>query len=144
MKKVSPYLNFPGHTLEAFEYYKSIFGGELQLVRFGDLPEMQAPEHVRDKVANVALPLIDGSALMGSDSVEGFGPPLQVGNDFSIALETDSADEADTLFAKLSDGGEVTMPMQGTSWAERFGMCKDKYGVQWMFNFTGSKQFQPG
>jgi PhnB protein len=144
MKTVSPYLNFPGHTLEAFEYYQSIFGGELQVVRFGDMPEMQAPEPVRGKVANVALPLIDGSTLMGSDAVEGFGPPLQVGNNFSIALETDSADETETLFGKLSDGGEVTMPVQETSWAERFGMCKDKYGVQWIFNFTGSKQFQPG
>jgi PhnB protein len=144
MKTVTPYLSFPGHTLEAFEFYQSIFGGELHVVRFGDMPEMQAPEQVREKIANVELPLIDGSSLMGSDAVEGFGPPLEVGNNFSIALETDAADEVDTLFGKLSDGGEVTMPVQQTSWAERFGMCKDKYGVQWIFNFTGSKQLQPG
>ena len=144
MKTVSPYLNFPGQTLEAFQHYQSIFGGELRFVRFKDMPGMDAPAHVHDKIANVSLTLIDGATLMGSDAVEGFGPPLQVGNNFSIALETTSKDEAETLFGKLRDGGEVTMPMQETSWAERFGMCRDKFGIQWMLNFTGAKQFQPG
>ncbi len=143
MKSVSPYLNFAGNTLEAFEYYQSIFGGELAVARYGDLPGMNPPEHVRDKVANVALPLVDGATLMGSDAVEGFGPPLVVGNNFSIALETSSIEETDTLFQKLSAGGEVTMPLQETDWAERFGMCKDKFGVHWMFNYTGSKRFGP-
>lgn len=142
MKTVSPYLNFPGHTLEAFQLYQSIFGGELRVVRFKDMPGMDAPEPVRELVANVSLALIDGATLMGSDAVEGFGPPLQVGNNFSVALETTSVDETETLFRKLGDGGEVTMPLQETSWAERFGMCRDKFGVQWMLNFTGSKQFQ--
>jgi PhnB protein len=143
MKTVSPYLNFAGQTLEAFQRYQSIFGGELRVVRYRDMPGMGAPEHIADKVANASLELIDGATLMGNDAVEGFGPPLQVGNNFSIALETTSAGETEALFGKLADGGEVTMPLQETEWAERFGMCKDKFGVQWMLNFTGSKQFQP-
>jgi PhnB protein len=143
MKTVSPYLNFPGHTLEAFQRYQSIFGGELRVVRFKEMPGMEVPEHARDQVANVSLALIDGATIMGSDAVEGFGPPHQVGNNFSIALETTSVGETETLFGKLAEGGEVTMPLQETAWAERFGMCKDKFGVQWMLNFTGSKQFQP-
>ncbi len=140
MKTVSPYINFPGHTLEAFQYYQSIFGGELRVARFKDMAGMQAPEHVADKVANAQLTLIDGATLMGSDAIEGFGPPAKYGNTFSIALETSSADETEKLFGKLADGGEVTMPLQATEWAERFGMLKDKYGVQWMLNFTGSKK----
>ena len=143
MKTVSPYLNFPGHTLEAFQHYQSIFGGELRVVRFKDMPGMNAPPHALEKVANVALPLINGATLMGSDALEGFGPPLQVGNNFSIALEATSSGETETLFAKLAQGGQVTMPLQQTTWAERFGMCKDKFGVQSMLNFTGSKPFQP-
>jgi PhnB protein len=144
MKTVSPYLNFPGHTLTAFEHYQSIFGGELRVVRFRDMPAMNPPPHALDKVVNVSLELISGASLMGSDAIEGFGPPLKVGNNFSIALETASAKETDTLFGKLSAGGEVTMPLGETDWAERFGMCKDKFGVQWMLNFTGKKQFQAG
>lgn len=142
MKTVSPYLNFAGRTLEAFQRYQSIFGGELRVVRYKDMPGMPAPEHVREKVANASLELIDGATLMGNDAVEGFGPPLQVGNNFSIALETTSIEETESLFTQLSQGGEVTMPLQETEWAERFGMCKDEFGVQWMLNFTGSKQFQ--
>lgn len=143
MKTVSPYLNFSDNTLEVFRHYQSIFGGELEVVRYRDMPSMGAPEHIQDKIANVSLTLIDGATLMGSDAVEGFGPPLQVGNNFSIALETSSLEETDTLFGKLSAGGEVTMPLEETDWAERFGMCTDKFGVQWMFNYTGSKTLQP-
>ena len=142
MKTVSPYLNFAGQTLQAFQRYQSIFGGELRVVRYKDMPGMPAPAHVGDKVANASLELIDGATLMGNDAVEGFGPPLQVGNNFSIALETTSIAETESLFGKLSEGGEVTMPLEETEWAERFGMCKDEFGVQWMLNFTGSKQFE--
>lgn len=146
MQGVNPYLNFPGNTEEAFRFYQSVFGGELQLTRFGDFPDnsMGVPEEHLNKIANIALPLTDGSVLMATDALESFGPKFTPGNNFSIALETDSAEEAEELFTKLSEGGNVNMPLSGTEWAEKFGACTDKFGVQWMLNYTGNVQFTAG
>lgn len=146
MQGVNPYLNFAGNTEEVFRFYQSVFGGELNIVRFGDFPDnsMGVPEEHLDKIAHVALPLTDGSILMGTDALESFGPKLSAGNNFSIALEVESEEEADRLFNALADGGEVKMPLAKVEWAEQFGACTDKFGIQWMVNYTGDVQFSAG
>lgn len=145
MKAVGPYLNFPGNTEEAFEYYRSVFGGEfLGVLRFRDFGDngMGVPEADLDKIANIALPLGGGVVLMGTDVLDGW-PPVTQGNNFYITLETDTGDEADTLYAALSDGGRSDMPLQPTEWAEKYGTCTDRFGVQWMVMYTGDVQFTP-
>lgn len=140
MKNVNPYLNFPGNTEEAFGFYRSVFGGEFPMVlRFRDFgPGMDGPDG--DKLAHIALPLGTGSTLMGTDALESHGRTLQMGNNFSISLEAETGDEAARLFAALSEGGTVTMPLGRTEWAESYGMCTDRYGVQWMVNYPGNVQ----
>lgn len=144
MKSVNPYINFNGNTEEAFRFYQTVFGGELQIVRFSDFPDnsMGVPDEDLDKIANIALPLGNGTMLMGTDTLESLGQTLTAGDNFSITLETDTAEEAGELFNKLSDGGNIMMPMAETEWAEKYGMCTDKFGIQWMFNYTGNKNFQ--
>lgn len=145
MISANPYLNFSGNTEEAFNFYKSVFGGEFQLlVRFRDFPDnpMGVSESDLDKLAHVALPLGKGNILMGTDHLEREGePPLQIGNNFHITIESESEREANEVFEALSSGGAVIMPMQKTEWAEKYGMCVDKFGVQWMVNYTGDVQF---
>lgn len=145
MKAVSPYLNFAGHTEEAFEFYRTVFGGELSIVRFRDFADnsMDVPEEDLDKIAHVGLPLTDGSMLMGTDALESLGQELTAGNNFSITLEAESGEEAVRLFDALSEGGEVEMPLAATEWAETFGSCIDRYGVRWQLNYAGDKEFQP-
>lgn len=141
MKNVNPYLNFPGNTEEAFGFYRSVFGGEFPMVlRFRDfMPGTNGADG--DKLAHIALPLGSGSMLMGTDALESHGRSLKVGNNFSISLEAETRDEAERLFARLSEDGGVAMPLGQTEWAELYGMCTDRYGVQWMVNYPGSVRF---
>ena len=143
MNSVSPYLNFAGSTEEAFRFYQTVFGGELQIVRFGDFPgnSMGVPDEDAVKVAHAALPLTNGSLLMGTDTLASQGQELTPGNNISIALEAGSEEEAEKLFGALSAGGNAVMPLAKTEWAERYGMCIDRFGVQWMVNYTGSVEF---
>ena len=143
MKSVNPYLNFPGNTEEAFDFYKSVFGGEFAMVaRFRDLgTDSSVPEQDLDKIMHISLPLGQHTMLMATDAVESMGQPLNAGNNFSISLETESAEEAETLFGRLADRGAINMPLQKTEWAEKFGACTDRFGVQWMLNYTGDVQF---
>ena len=143
MKTVTPNITFDGNAREAFEYYRSIFGGEFSaLLRYRDM-QMTAglPEGELDRIAHVALPLADGYLLMGGDSLKSFGKPLSVGNNISITLEPASGEEADRVFEALSDGGEVEMPLEQTEWAEKFGQCVDKFGIPWVVNYVGEVQF---
>lgn len=143
VKTVTPTLNFDGNTKEAFDFYQSVFGSEFSAVlRFRDLDGVEEiPEHERDKIAHIALPLGNGNVLMGSDNLDSFGKSLTVGNNFYITLEPESAEDAERLFDALSTGGRVEMPLETTEWAERFGQCADKFGVQWMLNYTGDVDF---
>lgn len=146
MKAANPYLNFNGNTEEAFNFYKTVFGGEfLGLLRFRDFGEtgMQVPEGDWDKIAHVALPLGNTNILMGTDVLESQGQTLTIGNNVYFNLEADSDEEADRLFNALADGGRVEMPLQKTEWAEKYGICADPFGVQWMVNYTGDVRF-PG
>lgn len=147
MKAANPYLNFNGNTEEAFNFYKSVFGGEfLAVVRFKDFGEnpMQIPETDRNKIAHIALPLGGGVMLMATDTLESIGQSLRVGNNFYITLESETAEEADRVFNALAAGGKIEMPLQKTEWAEKYGICADRFGVQWMMSYTGSVQFALG
>ena len=144
MKTVNVYLNFEGNTLEAFEFYRSVFGGEfLGVVRFRDFGEngMGVAEEDLDKIAHVALPLGPNNILMGTDVVGSMGKGLRQGNNFYLSLSAESGDEADRLFDALSANGKVEMPLSRTEWAEKYGSCVDRYGVRWMVDYTGSVQF---
>lgn len=136
MPKINPYLNFKGNTEEAFNFYKSVFGGEFATVmRWKDMPGAEnTPADASEKIMHIALPIGD-EILMASDTVEGFGPPLTEGNNFNICVSPDSKEEADRLFKALSPGGEVIMPMADAFWGDYFGMVKDRFGVHWMIDY---------
>ncbi|MEX0771855.1 MAG: VOC family protein [Balneolales bacterium] len=139
MKSVNPYLTFSGNTEEAFEFYQTVFGGELQIERYKDLDDnMGATGEDLNKIANVALPIGGGTTLMGNDVLESMGHSLTAGNNFYINLETESEEETERLFNDLSAGGEIEMPLQDTGWAKKFGMFADKFGIRWMVYFTES------
>lgn len=141
MKNVNPYLNFKGNTEEAFNFYKSVFGGEfLTVMRFKDTPEGdRVPAHERDKIMHIGLPIGNGTILMATDALESMGHKIQPGNNFHISIDADTKAEADELFKKLSSGGTVVIPMDKMFWGSYFGMCTDKFGVQWMVSFDEKK-----
>ncbi len=130
------YLNFAGNTEEAFTFYKNALGVEIGMIqRFKDVPGMQVSEADMDKIMHVSLPLGNGNVLMGTDTLESMGQKLNQGNNFSISINVDSEAEADKLFASLSAGGVVEMPLAKAFWGAYFGMFKDKFGIQWMINY---------
>ena len=133
---LSTYLLFDGNCREVFEFYKSVFGGEFSIfMTFADGPEdMQIPDGEHENVMHVSLP-IGNSVLMGSDVPSGHGSRLNVGNNFSITYSSKSREETDSLFAKLSEDGTVTMPLQDTFWGSYFGSCFDKFGIGWQFDY---------
>lgn len=144
MKAVNPYLNFNGNTEEAFDFYRSVFGTEyIHVARFRDFADngMGVAEKDLDKIAHIGLPLGGGSVLMGTDVVESMGKPLTMGNNVYITLEPETGEEAERLFGALAADGSTEMPLQQTEWAEKYGSCVDRFGVQWMVNYTGSVEF---
>ena len=137
MTKVNVYLNFAGNTEEAFNFYKSVFGGELNMVRFKDMPMegFSVAEQDADKLMHVALPVGDGQTLMGTDALESMGQHVVQGNNISISVHPDSKEEADRLFNALSAGGKVEMPIEDQVWGDYYGSLQDKFGIQWMVNY---------
>jgi len=133
MATINPYLNFPGSSEEAFNFYKSVFGGEfLTVMRFGDVPQAEnTAEEDKNKIMHIALP-IKGNILMATDTVGPMGMGYKQGNNFHIAITAESIEEADTLFNGLSAGGTVSVPMDKSMWGSYFGMFTDKFGVSWM------------
>jgi PhnB protein len=145
--RAHPYLNFAGNTEEAFEFYRTVFGADrAALLRYRDFADnaMNVPEADLDRVAHVALPIAPGIMLMGTDAVGSYAEALRAGNNYYINLDAESADEADRVFNALADGGNVEMPLMETEWAEKYGMCADRFGVQWMVNYEGAKKFTNG
>ena len=140
MAQTSTYLNFDRTTEAAFTFYKSVFGTEFVngITRHGDVPvpEGQPGPSDEDKqlVVNVQLPILGGHLLMGTDVPESMGVKLNQGNNVYICLHPDTRAEADALFAALSDGGHVQMPLQEMFWGDYFGSLVDRFGVQWMIN----------
>ena len=140
MARTSTYLNFPRNTEAAFNFYKSVFGGDYVggVARFGDIPAQKgAPplaEADKNLIMHIELPILGGHVLMGTDAPESFGFTVNFGNNVFINLEPDSRADTDRLFAGLSAGGKVGMALQDMFWGAYFGSCTDKFGVQWMFN----------
>lgn len=139
MARTSTYLNFNGNTEEAFEFYRSVFGGEFigGISRMGEVPGPEGappmPEAQRNLVMHVALPILGGHYLMGTDATEEMGFQLIFGNNSFINLEPDTRAETERLFAGLAAGGAISMPLQDMFWGDYFGSCTDRFGVQWMF-----------
>ena len=136
MAAVNPYLTFAGDCEEAFNFYKSVFGGEfLSISRFSDTPpDAFKPEaNEANMIMHVSLPIGKGTILMGSDSPSKMGPVTK-GNNSSIAIQTNDREEATRLFNGLSAGGNVTMPLGDAFWGAYFGMFTDKFGIHWMVN----------
>jgi PhnB protein len=141
MPRVSTYLNFRRNTEEAFRFYRSVFGGEFTgggIARLGDAPVPEGmpglSEEDKKLVMHVELPILGGHLLMGTDAPESMGFNLNFGNNVYINLETDTRAETKKLFDALSTGGEITMELQDMFWGAYYGICTDKYGIQWMFN----------
>ncbi|HTF05511.1 MAG TPA: VOC family protein [Bacteroidia bacterium] len=141
MSRVSTYLNFSRHTEEAFNFYKSVFGGEfggMGIARLGDVPAQPGMPPMADAdknlVMHIELAILGGHVLMGTDAPESMGFTVTMGNNIHINLEPDTKAETKKLFDALSAGGKVTMDLQDMFWGAYFGSCTDKYGVQWMFN----------
>lgn len=145
MASVSTYLNFERETEAAFNFYKSVFGGEFGgqgIMRMGDVPPQDgAPpcsEEDKQLVMHVELGILgDTHKLMGTDVPESMGLKLNKGNNVYITLQLDTREETEKYFKALSEGGQVSMPLQDMFWGDYFGSCADKFGVQWMFAGPG-------
>ena len=140
MAQVNVYLTYAGNCEEAFEFYRSVFGGEfLNLSKFGDMPVEEGqppiPEGDRKKFMHVALPISEETILMGSDGGDMVPGGFVPGNNFALSVNTASREEAEKIFNGLSQGGKVTMPLNETFWGAYFGMWEDKFGIQWMVNY---------
>lgn len=135
MKAVTTYLNFDGNCREAMTFYAKCLGGELTLTPFSEMPGNHPPE-AKDRIMHArvtkGLPV-----LMASDAMP--GTPFHPGAGFSISIMCESAEEIDSLFAALSEGGKVGMPLADQFWGARFGMFTDKFGIRWMLNFDHPK-----
>lgn len=138
MATINSYLNFNGRAEEAFNFYKSVFGGEFAaLMRYSEAQacdEMPIAESEKNKIMHIALPIgTKGDVLMATDTPESMGQ-LTVGNNFSIAYNADSRGEAEQIFNALSEDGNVEMPLADAFWGAYFGAFKDKFGISWMIN----------
>ena len=143
MTAVNAYLNFEGDCEAAFNFYKSVFGGEFGFIgRYKDMPsEKPISKADGEKIMHVSLPIGNGNTvLMGSDSAGEWATNTIVGNNISLSINVDSKAEADRVFNGLSAGGKVTMPMNKTFWGAYFGMFIDKFGINWMVNFDEGPQ----
>ncbi|MCL9805572.1 VOC family protein [Flavobacterium amniphilum] len=141
MAIINPHINFNGNAEEAFNFYKSVFGGDFTtIVRFKDLsnPEFEIPEKEANKIMHIALP-IGQNTLMANDVPEMLGRVSENENRSKICITAESREEADKLFNGLSAGGSVEMPIGDSPWGSYFGMFRDKYGIEWMVDFA-SKQ----
>lgn len=146
MARINAYLTFDGTCEEAFNFYKSVFGGDFPMVgKFGDMPPQEGMPPISDEVKNrimhMSLPISAETVLMGSDTMPGIHDH-QVGNNISLSINTDSREEADRIFNGLSAGGKVSMPLADTFWGAYFGMWTDKFGINWMVNYDDPAKVQ--
>jgi PhnB protein len=139
MATVNVYLTFNGNCEAAFNFYRSVFGGEFPYIgRFKDMPPGEDGGKLRaedaDRIMHVSLPISKETMLMGSDTGGEWGANYIQGNNFTISVTAESKEEAEKLFNGLSAGGTVTMPLGKTFWSENFGMLTDKFGINWMMS----------
>ncbi|TDN89384.1 PhnB protein [Salegentibacter sp. 24] len=144
MATLNPYLNFNGNTEKAFNFYKSVFGGEFSsLMRFKDMPpsgenSAKVPQENKEFILHVSLPLGD-SVLMGSDCIESFGQKAIFGSSNYISVTPENEKETRRIFKELSDGGDVEMPLEEMFWGDLFASFTDKFGIKWMLNYALGK-----
>ena len=137
MAQINPHINFNGNAEEAFNFYKSVFGGEFaKIMRFKDMasPEFEVSESEANKIMHIALP-IGNNILMANDVPDFLGKTNENENRSKIAISAESKEEAENLFNGLSVGGQVEMPLTDSPWGSYFGMFRDKYGIEWMIDF---------
>ena len=137
MAQINPYINFNGNTEEAFNFYKSVFGGEFErIIRFKDMPNAEIPisENEANKIMHIALP-IGKNVLMGNDVPEFMGKVNENENRSKIAVSAESKEAADKIFNGLSAGGNIEVPITDSPWGSYFGMFRDKYGIEWTVDF---------
>jgi PhnB protein len=142
MTKLNTYFNFAGNTEEAFNFYKSVFGGEFtSIVRFKGMPMegVSIPEEDENKIMDIGLPIGKDNVLMATDILESLGQKLTQGNNVYTSVHPESKEEADRIFNALSAGGPIEMPIADQPWGDYYGSFKDKFGVQWMVNYTYPK-----
>lgn len=137
MPLINPHINFNGNAEEAFNFYKSVFGGEFtKIIRFKDIssPEFPVPEKEANKIMHIALP-IGKNNLMANDVPESMGRVNENENRSKIFVNAESREEADKLFSGLSAGGTIEMPIDDSPWGTYFAMFRDKFGIEWMVEF---------
>ena len=143
MPTINPYLNFQGNSEEAFNFYKSVFGGEFigGISRFKDTPEAdKLPEHEREKVMHMALPFGDTNMLMATDALESMDQTVLQGNNIYLCISADSREQADAFFRGLSAGGDIELDMHDAFWGDYFGMLTDKFGIKWMVSYNSKEE----
>ena len=146
MAELNVYLTFDGDCEAAFNFYHSVFGGQIPHIgRFGEMPPQEGmpplSDEVKNRIMHVSLPISKETVLMGSDTMPGM--PFTKGNNFSLSVNAHSREEAEKLFNALSEGGTVTMPLADTFWGAYFGMWTDKFGINWMVNYDDPAKVQP-
>jgi len=141
MRNTNPYLHFNGTAEEAMNFYKLILGGEFLIFqRYKDVPGAEKmPAQDQERFIHISLQVSLNITIMASDSL-GSGEDLQAGNNFHICLHTDSEAETEKLFEGLSKNGRIEMPLNKTFWGAYFGMCRDKFGIQWMLNYSADQK----
>ncbi len=146
MAQINPYIHFNGNAEEAFNFYKSVFGGEFAMIaRFKDMAseDYPIPENEAEKIMHIALPIGKKSILMASDTPESMGKHNENENRSKISISAESKEEADHLFNGLSAGGQIEMPITDSPWGSYFGMFRDKFGFEWMVAFDPKYKGQP-
>lgn len=138
MGTINPYLTFSGNCEDAFNFYRSIFGGEFDTVsKFKDMPpdpKYPVSDDMKDRIMHISLPISKETILMGSDSSDSFGHATIMGNNITLSYNTRDVDDVKRVFEQLAEGGQIKMALDKTFWGAYFGMCTDKFGIHWMVN----------
>lgn len=138
--KLNPYLNFDGNAEKAFQFYQSVFGGELFIQKMGSAPGTEGlSEEEKNLAMHVSIPIGDGQFLMASDCIKSQGHSLVTGNNNYISVSPDSREEAERIFNGLSEGGKIEMPLEDMFWGDYFGSFQDKFGTFWMINYANQQ-----
>jgi PhnB protein len=137
MAQINPHINFNGNAEEAFNFYKSVFGGEFtKIIRLKDLsgPEFPVAKNDANKILYIALP-VGKNILIANDVPESMGRTNENENRSKISISAESKEEAERLFNGLSKAGKIEMPLADSPWDSYFGMFRDKYGIEWIVEF---------
>ena len=131
--RLNPYISFKDNARDAMEFYKEVFGGTLNLNTFGEYGQPDSPD--ADKIMHAQLETDSGYTLMASDTPQGM--QYNPGDNITVSLSGDDADELRGYWGKLCDGGTVSVPLEKQMWGDEFGSCTDKFGIGWMVNIAG-------